>query len=440
MDDFEYVEIPTYATRLPPDVPSSDTSKMQPVPTSTTALPVSSPTSENPPSPSIRSNSPIRSTFGNLPGMLLASALPIPANIPEGSTRKGPLLSTRDPLSVPITTVNFRRFISKVGPVFWLQDRIEEIVLWRKGWKTTVMWMAAYAFLCYFPRLILLLPNIIIIGVILANHPSRRSTDPEVEERRLPPRANAREGSAEWLANIQGIQNLMGAFADAYDAVFPHILHLTYSTPYTPHILTFVVLLSLFSLPSLPTIPLRPVFLIFGLAPFVLTHPLVQHTLPFVLSTLPLRSIRARTTRLIDDDRLKDNHWQSPLREVELFENERWSGDSQTGGWSKGHLKSIDRVAWTRGQDGWSAVSADGSGDVSNLTFALEPRWAFVETEDWRTDVEARWSAVGSDDGGWVYTNDAWLEPHPLPVDDWKVQGGMTRRRRWTRRIYLSNL
>ena len=35
----------------------------------------------------------------------------------------------------------------------------------------------------------------------------------------------------------------------------------------------------------------------------------------------------------------------------------------------------------------------------SNLTFTLEPGWAFVETEDWRKDLEASWTLVESDDG-----------------------------------------
>ncbi len=37
-------------------------------------------------------------------------------------------------------------------------------------------------------------------------------------------------------------------------------------------------------------------------------------------------------------------------------------------------------------------------GNSSNLTFALEPGWAFVETEDWGADIEAKWSDVGADD------------------------------------------
>ena len=59
-------------------------------------------------------------------------------------------MSTKDPLSVPILTVNFRRFVSCVGPVFWLQDRIEEIVVWKKGWKVTCAWLCAYGFFCTF--------------------------------------------------------------------------------------------------------------------------------------------------------------------------------------------------------------------------------------------------------------------------------------------------
>jgi len=134
--------------------------------------------------------------------------------------------------------------------------------------------------------------------------------------------------------------------------------------------------------------------------------------------------------RLVDDDALKDRHWQSELREIELFENERWVGIGC-------NLKTGERLAWTRGRDGWSDVTADGAGDISNLTFPLEPGWLVVETEDWRADVVAEWSQVGADDSGWVYTNDAWLEPHALPVAEWKTQCSMTRRRRWLRRIYL---
>jgi hypothetical protein len=65
----------------------------------------------------------------------------------------------------------------------------------------------------YYPRIILLLPNIIVLAIVIAAHPARTSlrTGPFItEEIQPPPRSIAREGSTEWLANIQGIQNLMG--------------------------------------------------------------------------------------------------------------------------------------------------------------------------------------------------------------------------------------
>ncbi|KAH9983320.1 integral peroxisomal membrane peroxin-domain-containing protein [Russula compacta] len=438
MTIFDYIDIPACATVVPPDLKDRQDAKGH------TSLNPALPATDDPASPSpAQGNTPTRNVFGNLPSLLLTSSLQIPTNASSENPRNvSQLLSTRDPLSVPITTANFRRFISKIGPVFWLQDRIEEIITWKKGWKVTVMWMTAYSFLCYYPRLILLLPNVIILAIIIIAHPPRtnfESGSSLTEQIRPPPRANAREGSTEWLANLQGVQNLMGLVAEVYDAAFPYVLHLTFATPYTPVIFTITLLTTILALPFLSLIPLRPLFLVGGLAPFAFSHPLVQRTLTQLLPNLPLHHWRACLTRLIDNDRLKDRHWQSELREVELFENERWLPVEGIA-WSKANLKSGERVAWTRGRDGWSAVTTDGSGDVSsNLTFLLEPGWAFVETEDWRADVEAKWSEVGSDDSGWVYTNDAWLEPHALPVGEWKAQGAMTRRRRWVRRIYLNS-
>lgn len=83
------------------------------------------------------------------------------------------LLSSQNSLSLPIVSMNFKPFVAAVGPVFWFQDQVEEIVLW------TVIWMAAYSFVCAFhfpvysnflltaPRLLpSQIPHIILIGVI----------------------------------------------------------------------------------------------------------------------------------------------------------------------------------------------------------------------------------------------------------------------------------
>lgn len=136
MATLEYVDIPACATLLPPEIKVQTS-----FPPTSNAAPTDDPNSPSTPA--------TRSVFGNLPSLLLASSLQIPTNHSTENPRNvSQLMSTRDPLSVPITTVNFRRFISKIGPLFWLQDRIEEIITWRKGWKVTVLWMAVYSFLC----------------------------------------------------------------------------------------------------------------------------------------------------------------------------------------------------------------------------------------------------------------------------------------------------
>lgn len=453
MATMDYVEIPSSATRLDSTSPSEVIRPAQKIMTSLPSpenTPVLSPSSPNPISPS-------KPGF-NIQQVLLSSALPISSNItttPRAAGKDAPrLLSARDALSIPITTVNFRRFVSKSGPLFWLQDRLEEIVMWRKGWIYTSVWIAAYAFICYFPRLFLLVPLVILLGVILATDPALKHASSEDHEAAaaslpLPPQAPATEGSVDWLANVQAIQNLMGAVADLNDVVLPFIPHLNHSSPYTPIIFTAILVFSMIFLPVINLLPIRITILSLGLFPFFLTHPITRETLlPAASMTVQphLKRYRVMLTRYIDNDRLEDKHWNTEMREVELWENERWMPNPSSHaddsvqmitGWSKGNLKPGERRSWTRGRDGWSAIAEDGSGDVSNLTFSLSPGWLFVETEDWRPDLEGTWiSNVGTDDSGWVYSNDAWMDPHPSPQDEWKTTSGMTRRRRWIRRIY----
>jgi len=136
-----WLEIPPYATPLHGTEQSTVAAAA-----AATTLPAAKDMAAGQPPSSKRT--PSAST--NLTQAVLASALSVSSSPTPSSPRKtaGKLLSTRDQLSIPITAVNFRRFVSRTGFVFWLQDRIEEIVMWRKGWRVTGAWMAAYAFLC----------------------------------------------------------------------------------------------------------------------------------------------------------------------------------------------------------------------------------------------------------------------------------------------------
>lgn len=266
----------------------------------------------------------------------------------------------------------------------------------------------------YFPRLILLIPHISLIAIILATYPypSAPGSDPlytssgsePTEHEALPPPPT--EAPIPWQANIQGIQNLMGALSvcfpfnpprtradshsfssDAHALIEPYTYHLSLSpahfsatrtqgsisthpspsshSPYTPHILTLLAVSfpPLLFFISLPAFPIRDVCLFVGLAPFAVTHPCGRALLPFIGPALrdlipvvikKANLVKAQITaavkrqkqpeeavdeskghllplsmmvqRLVDDDRLTDIVWNSELREVELWENERFGG------------------------------------------------------------------------------------------------------------------
>ncbi|KAJ8507420.1 hypothetical protein ONZ45_g10215 [Pleurotus djamor] len=240
---------------------------------------------------------------------------------PVASVGKGKLLSTGDPLSIPITTVNSRRFVPRVGPVFWLRDRVAEILLWKRGWKVTCTWMAAYEFLCVFPRLVFVVPHAIVLAVMLANSPPAPQPKPPPHPTFLappPPTPKSKkieesasktpvslvpEGSKEWLANIQGIYNLMGfgyvymQSADVHDRLAPISSQLNLSPEPSEssqlrassfYIFTAVAV----TLPPLgllvvsPYFPTRLVALIGGLTPFSLLHPRILPYLPLLPQAL----------------------------------------------------------------------------------------------------------------------------------------------------------
>lgn len=208
--------------------------------------------------------------------------------------------------------------------------------------------------------------------------------------------------------------------SDVDDAVLPLLPHLTYQTPYTSFLLTASIVTLLFSIPLVHIIPFRLAAIVLGLLPFFFTHPFTQSTLLPAVGTLVIPPFWKATFswfyRALDDDKLEDKHWQAELRQVEVFENERWnqhsrepsgptvsaiSGLSGSGligspplgpydnisagggkhgrsGWGKSTLKSGERKAWTRGRDGWSGVAEGGDiRSVSSPSMVSVARWRF---------------------------------------------------------------
>jgi hypothetical protein len=165
--------------------------------------------------------------------------------------------------------------------------------------------------------------------------------------------------------------------ADAYDSVMPMIPHLTHATPFSAPLFTVAMVSFVVILPILPILPLRPIFLVGGLLPFALTHPWSLQVLPKAIPPFAKETIQQFT----DNDRLSDETWISPLQEVELWENERWSNSANNlgavPGWNKVNLRPGERNGWTRRRDGWCDASptpgkGDGSVRSESLLLPLE--------------------------------------------------------------------
>ncbi|KAH8833406.1 integral peroxisomal membrane peroxin-domain-containing protein [Flagelloscypha sp. PMI_526] len=333
----DYINIPHCATRLTQPPPSASPSlakgpgSIKRAPKITTSLPparsrtsfsferTSSPTPDAPLSPGAT----LYSNAVNLMPQMLLAGLPQTkpgAGVKKDKAGKITLLSTRDPISLPIMTNNFKRFVSIVGPIFWVQDRVEEILLWKRGFRVSATWMGIYVFLCLYPRLLFVLPLVGTIALVLATNsqattkerqpkiPEAVVSDPSVDVPRpgkptagihakpvAPPSSTdkGKEASIDYSANIQGIQNLMGFGADLNDTLAPYMPLLTYSSSSTQTrasvlLLVLCVLVGPSAVLVLhPAFPARFVTLLGGVVPWALCHPDVQaylqdNMVPFV--------------------------------------------------------------------------------------------------------------------------------------------------------------
>jgi hypothetical protein len=233
----------------------------------------------------------------------------------------------------------------------------------------------------------------------------------------------------------------LGLRSDIHDALIPSLIHLTWTTRSTLPIF-LLLLLSLLILPALLILPLRPIILTLGLLPFLLSHPRVLPLLSHLLSpsSAEHKHILSSLSRTIDNIRLSPHHIDQlsfndgwGLKEVEVWENERWLSGSA---WKNGsaNLKVGERKGWTRGRDGWSDDVA-GGGSVRfgflvycsggrqdgllttcdagsrDLKFPLDPGWSFVESEDWRVDILEPLSDPGA-------SSLSSLSPSPLYTND----------------------
>ncbi|MBW0514158.1 hypothetical protein O181_053873 [Austropuccinia psidii MF-1] len=192
------------------------------------------------------------------------------------------LTNGKPPLSVQIITLNFKNFVSKSGPLFKLQNAVEDIFVWRNPPKT-IACACLWAWLSIYPVFFLLIPNLIIIWILLSTHSQRyphgMANDPKVDALSGKDVSDEPiEGSPDYISNMHHIQNLMGDISAGSDFVKSNILcYLDWSDPHHSLIILHLAVLS--SIPLVlfgPMIPWRFVMLFGGESIFLATHPWTQ--------------------------------------------------------------------------------------------------------------------------------------------------------------------
>lgn len=362
------------------------------------------------------------------------------------------------------------RFVQKSGPIFTGQDALEAILRWDNPPRTTLVGIA-YGFLCtfipfqirrlmhysagFYPFLLLVLPNLVLITILLSTYPSKnsrtkgtsiaddhfQSSDP------VPPELVATvptEGSVEyvlrlcsgkegglmrfcriviWLISFvsspsrtvmseyyakvlirftkqQNIQIMMGRIADLSDLGLSLLPYLSWTPTHAP---TTLVLLQLASLSTLliallhPLIPWRLLFFLIGESALLAGHPISISLLAGAMPTFGKagRGVMRRFGRIMADDRLTDEEIDSTIIELEKFAVERFV----EGGFGE--------LRWVEGKDLFARTSSAATGAVGGAgAQGGEERmeeegksWRWIEGESWSVDFDGNWAGGIVDDG-----------------------------------------
>ncbi|GAA5841735.1 hypothetical protein JCM3766R1_005166 [Sporobolomyces carnicolor] len=279
--------------------------------------------------------------------------------------------SGKEPLSLQATSVNFRRFVQKSGPVFVAQDAAEAVFRWEDPPKT-VFFAACWAFLCWYPPLVLFIPNVVLASILLTTYNARKGDNPSPDSPQGPTTLSSApptEGSIDYLANLQNIQIMMGRIADASDFGRSLVPYLTWHDERVSRALLHVsVVSSLFLALAAPYIPWRLVFFILGEGLFVLCHPVVVTFLGSILGSPRAQAIhkekRQQLARFLEDDGLTDQELDMELVEIVRIEMESRTPD---GGWEDEVVIGGELPVGARWLGDWQecipedgAVSAEG--------------------------------------------------------------------------------
>ncbi|GAA5984917.1 hypothetical protein JCM10908_002450 [Rhodotorula pacifica] len=333
---------------------------------------------------------------------------------PTGTSVQG----NKEALSLQTTSVNFRRFVQKSGPIFVAQDAVESVVRWEDPAKTS-FFAAAWAILCYWPSLVVLLPNVILVSILLTTYQAKKKhthgPPPESQDGPTPlAKDPPSEGSIDYFANLQNIQIMMGRIADLTDVLRSFVPYLTWRDERLTRLLFLLSILSSFLLAlSARYIPWRLVLFLLGESTLLFFHPLVRTFLadakPRVWNYKTRKACWMVLNRLLEDDELREDELDCEVVEVQRIEVE-----SRISGGGSGHTGGA--TAASTGPSGHgpgtSSNSLSTSPSLSSLSDSPNLDAASAGTTLWQTEA-----VVGGDlPLGFRWLSTSW-EDVPPPLD-----------------------
>ncbi|KAJ3083025.1 hypothetical protein HK102_001321 [Quaeritorhiza haematococci] len=226
--------------------------------------------------------------------------------------------------SVPIASKNLGRLVSRVGPLVVLVDHVIEILTWRNPPKTLV-WVMFYIFLCLYPTLWIVVPQIGSTYYILRKYYQRAKSDSSPKPTPLTPTQQAR--------NLAFIHTFLARWADTHDYISEKLKVLDWSDEEETMRVLKNVVLSMFGILFLARlVPVNYLMLVGGLGMFLQNTTWFQAASTTVSPVLmknfqsggnTMRGAVAVANSRVQSEGNSGSNSDSTVA-VTLFENQRW--------------------------------------------------------------------------------------------------------------------
>jgi hypothetical protein len=225
---------------------------------------------------------------------------------------------------------NFRRFNSRIGVAFILQNRLIHLFTWAQPTQT-LSFLFVWTFLCVDPYLLPVLPLASCLFFVMVPSFLTRHPEPEVHvgdadlwQGSLSGPPLAPEFSKDFFRNMRDLQNCMEDFSTLHDAVLSFLTPLTNFSNENLSSMLYILLLLISCLLFITAhlLPWRFIFLVIGYTLTALGHPTIQDLLATpenekLLSDTEHEGRSFLLTLSKHDIELEPTH---ETREVEIFE------------------------------------------------------------------------------------------------------------------------